>query len=371
MVKKKEKKFYLWGWSGQLNTGDDIFAHVVAWGLRRYMHGNQLFMDSDLSRVLSRRCRIHTAEPVCRGIPGLFRLRRAWFRHEADCFVLAGGTLLPTQKGTVELLADNHWCQPRRSRIAMGLSVGPFQSLHHEDSVAELLNSMEYVAFRDDFSYDWAVSRRLKTKLVRAFDLAVLLPECLATADVNRSQNGALGISLLAPEAQRVRARLPRDIDIARHVGASAARVSAKLGLSVVFFSLCLNSYSDDRVMARAFAEAFQGDRVELFEHNGDPVRTFEKVRSCSHMVSMRLHGGIMAFAAGVPFLQLEYHPKCRDFAKTIGLAEPHRLDMNDFSAEVFTRKLEGLMGCDSIVSAMDLRTAQERANLNFCVSAS
>ena len=364
------KNFYLWGWSGQLNAGDDVFAHVAAWGLRRYMHGKQLFMDSDLSDVLGRRSRIHVAEPTRLRFPGLTRVRRACFRQLADCFVLAGGTLLPTQKGVDELLADKHWHQRGRNRIAIGLSVGPFESSRHEETIAELLGTMSYVAFRDDFSYDWAVSRKVKTRCIRAFDLAVLQPESLPLAGAGRNEERVLGVSLLAHEAQKNPTRLPVDIDIAKQVGISVARLSAKLGLKVVFFSLCLNGYSDDRIMAGVFAEAFQKGQLELFEHNGDPVRTFEKVRSCSHMVSMRLHGGIMAFAAGVPFLQLEYHPKCRDFAETIGLAEHHRLDMSAFSSEVLTRKLEGLMSVDSVSSMMDLRSAQERAKLNFCAQA-
>jgi polysaccharide pyruvyl transferase WcaK-like protein len=363
------KNFYLWGWSGQLNAGDDVFAHVAAWGLRRYMHGRRLFMDSDLSGVLGRRSRIHVAEPTRLRFPGLTRLRRACFRQLADCFVLAGGTLLPTQKGVDELLADKHWHQRGRSRIAMGLSVGPFESSRHEETIAELLGTMSYVAFRDDFSYDWAVSRKLKTKCLRAFDLAVLLPESLSPAGVGRSEKRVLGVSLLGQEAQKNPARLPVDIDFAKQVGTSVARLATKFGLKVVFFSLCLNGYSDDRIMARAFAEVFQKGELELFEHNGDPVRTYEKVRSCSHMASMRLHGGIMAFAAGVPFLQLEYHPKCRDFAETIGLAEHHRLDMSAFSSEALTGKLKGLMSVDSISSVMDLCSAQERAKLNFCAS--
>ena len=78
-----------------------------------------------------------------------------------------------------------------------------------------------------------------------------------------------------------------------------------------------------------------------------------------------------MAFTAAVPFLQLEYHPKCREFAATIGLSQPHRLDMEAFSTEVFTKKLEALVGFDSILSAMDLASAQERARSNFDLTAS
>jgi len=36
-------------------------------------------------------------------------------------------------------------------------------------------------------------------------------------------------------------------------------------------------------------------------------------------MVCLKLHAGILAAAANVPFVGLEYQPKCRDFAASIG----------------------------------------------------
>lgn len=59
------------------------------------------------------------------------------------------------------------------------------------------------------------------------------------------------------------------------------------------------------------------------------------RVQNLDLMVAMNLHSGILAAAANVPFVSLEYQPKCRDFAATIGWEEflirtdelqPHRL---------------------------------------------
>jgi len=349
-----------------MNAGDDIFAYVVAAGLRRYLNARLFFMDSDLNGTVSRQCGIRTAKPVRWRIPGLTRLRRRLFRSIADCFVLAGGSLLPTERGVEELLADVYWQKDGRKRIAMGLSVGPFQSARHEEMTAELLATMEYVAFRDSFSYEWAVSRGIKTRLIRAFDLAVLLPELLEQPQTPRQTEKVLGISLLAYQAQNDPALLQADIENARQIACQVKQISKIMSMKVVLLSLCLNPASDDRIMAKAFANAFGSANLECFEHNGDPIRTFEKVRACSHIVSTRLHGGIMAYAAGVPFLQLEYHQKCSDFAETIGLAEHHRLALNFFSPVDFERKLAALVRLDSITSVMDLRSVQERAKLNF-----
>lgn len=39
-------------------------------------------------------------------------------------------------------------------------------------------------------------------------------------------------------------------------------------------------------------------------------------------MVCLKLHAGVLAAAANVPFVSLEYQPKCRDFAASIGWDE-------------------------------------------------
>lgn len=36
-------------------------------------------------------------------------------------------------------------------------------------------------------------------------------------------------------------------------------------------------------------------------------------------LVAVKLHAGILSAAANVPFVLLEYQPKCRDFALSIG----------------------------------------------------
>ncbi len=47
-----------------------------------------------------------------------------------------------------------------------------------------------------------------------------------------------------------------------------------------------------------------------------------DRVEKLDLMVNLKLHAGILAAAANVPFVSLEYQPKCRDFAASIGWEE-------------------------------------------------
>ena len=46
------------------------------------------------------------------------------------------------------------------------------------------------------------------------------------------------------------------------------------------------------------------------------------RVEKLDLLVSLKLHAGILAAAANVPFVSLEYRPKCRDFAASLGWEE-------------------------------------------------
>ena len=48
------------------------------------------------------------------------------------------------------------------------------------------------------------------------------------------------------------------------------------------------------------------------------PSAFLSRVENLDLFVSLKLHAGILAAAANVPFVSLEYRPKCRDFASTL-----------------------------------------------------
>ncbi len=52
------------------------------------------------------------------------------------------------------------------------------------------------------------------------------------------------------------------------------------------------------------------------------PEAFFGRIEKLDLLVSLKLHAGILAAAANVPFVSLEYRPKCRDFASSLGWEE-------------------------------------------------
>jgi polysaccharide pyruvyl transferase WcaK-like protein len=51
-------------------------------------------------------------------------------------------------------------------------------------------------------------------------------------------------------------------------------------------------------------------------------AKFFQSVSSADVLVAFKLHAGILSAAANIPFVMLEYRPKCRDFTSSIGWEE-------------------------------------------------
>jgi hypothetical protein len=48
--------YYIHGWHGELNAGDDAFAIVSSWGLRKYCEADHVVLSSDISGILHKKC---------------------------------------------------------------------------------------------------------------------------------------------------------------------------------------------------------------------------------------------------------------------------------------------------------------------------
>ena len=66
-----------------------------------------------------------------------------------------------------------------------------------------------------------------------------------------------------------------------------------------------------------------------------DPEDLFVRIKQAEFVVSARLHGGWAAYLACRPFLQVDYHPKCRGFAETINLPMDCLIDPYDDPVDV------------------------------------
>src|SRR5690606_27154160 len=80
----------------------------------------------------------------------------------------------------------------------IGVSVGPFKSIKDEQAVQSYLQQMDFLAVRDQVSFDYVSSLDLPFSPVNAFDLAALLPEIYnyKTDEKKRRGKSVIGVSV-------------------------------------------------------------------------------------------------------------------------------------------------------------------------------
>jgi len=138
--------------------------------------------------------------------------------------------------------------------------------------------------------------------------------------------------------------------DPERLVDEMAATVRQLAGRGHRFVGILMNP--DDR----RWTERALGDTASDIVLPADPVAAAGELARCSVAIVSRLHAGILAAISETPVISLEYQPKCRDFALSIG--DERSLIRTDTlsSAAVVDRVVERL--ADSTQIRSNTRTA-------------
>ena len=91
-------------------------------------------------------------------------------------------------------------------------------------------------------------------------------------------------------------------------------------------------------------------------------------IQSCSLIVAERLHAGILAVAAGIPCVMLEYQPKCADFMASINRDDFCLRTDHLHSAMIGSRITEIMANYDDHVRANNVARNNLRARLTTCI---
>ena len=93
------------------------------------------------------------------------------------------------------------------------------------------------------------------------------------------------------------------------------ARELRRLGHNIEFLAVCPEDMEPCRRVAHQAGFADSSVAPVL----SSPARFMAKARSLDLLIAFKLHAAVLAAAANLPFVSLEYRPKCLDFAASIG----------------------------------------------------
>jgi len=268
------------GYYGFKNAGDEAILEAIARELKARGH-QVLALSGDPKR---------TAE--AHGIRAAHRLNPLALL-QANLWLLGGGGLLQDATSSLSLLYYLSVLRAarffRKRVVVFNQSLGPL-SPWGERQVQRALRGIPLI-LRDQDSLDYA--KRLGLPATLGADPALLL----TPPPVKREEDLVLVIPRAGVEPEAI-----KNLYItANHLFHEGKQVLV----------LLLQPGYDD-----AIAKEFYLHRIEA---TSDPRRVLYLVAQAGYVISMRLHGLILAAAAGTPFAALSYDPKVAAFAKETG----------------------------------------------------
>ena len=335
-------------WVGRGNFGDELLGY----GLRL-----ELYRMAAIERV-----RYHEAgdQPIYCAPDNVAidtlqharngRLRR-WLtsfrlKHAAhDTIFFGGGSVLHSEhsirwKHALLKQFRSHAGAGKGLAAGVGLSLGPFANTAAEQRVRDFIADLDLLICRDASSAAFARALGTPTTVVDGRDLAYGVrchhPEIFRPV-LPRTRVGVSFILNPSLDSERQAAHLSRMQAIVDQLTDGGHEV-----LLIALYTA--GKYFDDRLADRLQASARHSGRVAVHHYRGDVVETSGSIASCTHLISMRLHGAVTAYLAGVPVLTLNRHPKVVEFARESGIAREETAVDLDSPLEEVRRKIDALL---------------------------
>jgi polysaccharide pyruvyl transferase WcaK-like protein len=125
-------------------------------------------------------------------------------------------------------------------------------------------------------------------------------------------------------------------LDFVAEMGRAAAMLS-KRGYDIEFFAVA----PEDLEGCLRARSAFGDEHIPITLL--DSRNAINEISRFDLVIALKLHAGVLAACCNVPFVMLEYRPKCKDFTRSIGW-DAHRLRIDEISPRDIVSAAEALL---------------------------
>ncbi|NVK53868.1 MAG: polysaccharide pyruvyl transferase family protein [Flavobacteriaceae bacterium] len=324
---KKEVIFQ--GYYGFKNAGDDSFVEVSSWGSKRFWGFEKAtYIGKELPEVRGEIRKVNSSNNLL-----LNHLNNIQIITNSHALISAGGSIFHSIPHLLNLKNLARFKKKLNSNFilgAIGVSIGPFKSPKEEKVIINQLSCYDFISVRDKASFNLLSEYQLPFKPILSFDLAALQPTIYDYDYSNKDASNIVGLSICPFESFFV----DEDSSLEYKRGNYYFEVCKEIynnNNSVEFIIYVFNGNSK---VGDAFwsiwlfnkLKDFGIGKVYLENYDFNVFSFWKKVVRCDVMLATRLHAGIYACFADIPFFLVEYHKKCSDFLDTIGF-EDLRID--------------------------------------------
>lgn len=321
--------FLICGYYGMKNYGDDLFSLIACRGVKKYWGaGRATILAPGLDSVKYD----YVLSDICSGIYSGFGLVGKGIRALSSIYGLkshenvlfAGGSIFSSRESGVLKLIVGEAIKNRKNLSAIGVSVGPFDSVQSEKKVNSLLERFSYISTRDSLSYRYLKENGFEGILCNGADLAgaaILVDKNVAISESRffdkKHDKSLIGYSACNFQDGKCDPYWLNSVYVDSMISSFDP---SKVSIEVIN----LNSHKliGDVAMNKEAAFRFKdaGFDVKYSDHEMLGVlQTWDKIAGCDFFITGRLHGALTAYMNNVPFALVEYHEKCSSFLVEVG----------------------------------------------------
>lgn len=368
MMKKKFTSDALFtGFYGYSNTGDDAFIEVSSWGSKKYW-------GLEKTKFLAKNEDLPITSSDTSGypfkLPRTYRLQGRLLLSCTKYLISAGGSTIHStlHKNNIKNIAINRRAAGRSLKVgAIGVSIGPFKSLKDEKSVIEYLKHIDFLAVRDQSSFDFATSLDLPYEPTNAFDLAALLPEIYG---INKSplctQKKTIGISVCPVESINDQSNISNEHRRNEKTVELIKELDRSDEIHFKFFVINGHPSLGDLKLTYEIISRANPKSFEIIDYQKKTKTMWDQISCCDFVISTRLHAAIFSCFSNTPFMLNEYHKKCTDFLETIKFEERLRLYDSEYNVKNHAALILDLIENKNYPYLTNTEYFIDKARLNF-----
>jgi polysaccharide pyruvyl transferase WcaK-like protein len=276
--------------------------------------------------------------PALRRRPSLSRLWERAFRgrRSLSAVLLGGGTIVNDPVFLSQLKSQNRG----RPLLLFGSGVrDPDFEGNCLEEWRPWLETLSCCFVRDEFSAETLKAVGVDAEVIGDPVLSLIGSRPLQTGTVDRGVRVGLNVGCEGKQFGRQR-------DVVRALSTCISELISR-NVSVEFFAM----HRSDESRLRELRSSLGLDRIRIHGHQLGTKRWLQQLSRMDVTVGQRLHSSIAACALGIPSVSLSYRRKCRDFMKSLGMAE----------YAVSTAGLEAESLLDKVLQLIESRSSVEQ----------
>lgn len=335
---------YLVGYYGMRNSGDDALMYATAWGAKNLLKAKTttlgLFGDHNRHNPADKQLDLSFNQKFS----GQNRIAHYKTALKSKRIIFGGGAVLHSESD-INLKRHLISLSSKKNSLAVGVSLGPFQSKASEESCANFLNECGFIGVRDERSLAIAESIAPNANVKKTFDLAPLL---LCSDKYQAKNNERKGIAFaLCPVAIDPMGKTNEQEEKQRveEICQLILTIYKNTGESITLIEFNGHSSLGDWYINQPIIERLKSIiPIAIKPYNPDPFAVLEDIASYKALISMRLHGSVLGYLANTPVLSINYHEKCIGWCKQIGLDKNYQINLAEQSIkDIFSPLQRGL----------------------------